>query len=117
MHLYLIQIHAFVFEVSSYEFAVNFNSSIEGQVELEPESIITDISSLLVPAGKNLQMQVNTSKLTTIGLHNPYYIDYVTKNLTKNRIIFSWYCLELSLLQSLLFPEVKAFIDLQNPDI
>ena len=81
MHLYLIQIHAFVFEVSSYEFAVNFNNSIEGQVELEPESIISEISSLLVPAGESLQMKVNTSKLATILLHNPYCIDEVLKPL------------------------------------
>ena len=70
-----------VFEVSSYEFAVNFNSSIEGQVELEPESIISEISSLLVPAGESLQMKVNTSKLATILLHNLYCIDEVLKPL------------------------------------
>ena len=54
-----------LFLASSYEFAVNLNDSASGQIELNPEAIITDISSLLVPAGENLEIEINASKFET----------------------------------------------------
>ena len=54
-----------LFVASSYEFTVNLNDSTSGQIELDPEAIITDISSLLVPAGENLEIEINASKFET----------------------------------------------------
>ena len=54
-----------LFLASSYEFAVNLNDSTSGQIELDPQAILTDISTLLVPAGESLQIEINASKFVT----------------------------------------------------
>ena len=51
-----------LFLASSYEFAVNINDSTLGQIELSPRAILTNISSLLVPAGESLQVKINVGK-------------------------------------------------------
>ena len=68
-----------LFLASSYEFAVNLNDSTSGQIELDPQAILTDISSLLVPAVENLQIEINASEFVTT-LYSIYMHD---KEITK----------------------------------
>ena len=48
--------------VSWYEFAVSLNDTEESVVELPSEAILSNISSLLVPAGNKLMIQINASE-------------------------------------------------------
>ena len=52
----------FYIAVSWYEFAVSLNDTEESAVELPPEAILSNISSLLVPAGSELMIQINASE-------------------------------------------------------
>ena len=48
--------------VSWYEFAVSLNDTEESVVELPSEAILSNISSLLVPAGNELKIMINASE-------------------------------------------------------